>query len=407
MDCSKIGEKLYINKFFLDEFNTIKAKIDGVWSGPAANSISSAYTNIIKDLNDVEYKLQIFSSIIMDVNELKNKKIEIESLERKINAINIYKLNEITKKIEIDQTKLDEKKQLEDEKAKCINEYNSLKQNINNKLKLLLESKTSDSKVINSSKDVGCQLGELSYDEALVIAEKLDVPVNYVLSLHLHEGYKLGDKIIIDEITPDMIHYAGEHGYPVVIDGVENMGTEYCVQGRNGKLYKSADSYTAIYPGGEYNIAGQPVTFEEMEGKNVYWTWYGPICQGFGGDPCPIQCTDSALYPCDDGLYRDADGYIVIAGSPYKNQYYDGVHVNYDAHGGLEEEDLYVLTPFGIGKFYDNGAATIQNGIECDIYRNDGYESNNIASTKYGRRLRKSAVEGYETLGLYWKDLIH
>lgn len=402
MDYNEIGNEMSKNEFFVDDLETQKNRLDSTWKGPAASFTSSIFANLLGKLKKAKENLEVFSSVLFDVEELRKKKLEIARLEKEINSINIYKVNVITKETEIDHDKLLQKERLEELREKCINEYNILKEGIVAKINSLVGGNHT-----NHSGNMASLAGEISYDDAQVIAKKLQVPVDYVLSLHLHEGYKLGDKMIRDGITPDMIHYAGEHGFPVLIDGIQDRGSEYWAVGRGVNLYKSSSSFTTVAPGREYDITGQPITFEEMEGRNVYWTWYGPIVQGFGGVPTPIQCTASSLYPCDDGLYRDGDGYIVIAGSPYKNQYYDGVHVNYDAHGGLAEEDLYVLTPFGIGKFYDNGAAQIQNGIESDIYRNDGYESNNIASTKYGKRLRASAVEKYESLNLYWRDLVH
>lgn len=402
MDYNRIESNISKKELYVEDLDSAKNGLDSVANTPASNAMSYKLGGIVGTLRKLKKQLQVFSSVLRDMGELKKKNEQIKKLIKQIESINIYKTNPLTKKTEIDQSKLQEKEHLEQLRDNLIKEYLTLKESVQSRLNSLFSG--------NESTDSGGTASTskcISYDDALVVANKLQVPVDYILSLNLHEGYKLGDKIIMDGITPDMIHYAGEHGYPILIDGLKDMGSGYYATGRGKDLYKSSTNFTTVGPGKEYNITGQPVTFEEMEGRNVYWTWYGPIVQGFGKGPAPIQCTATHLYPCDDGLYRDGDGYIVIAGSPYKNQFYDGVHVNFDAHGGLAEDDMYVLTPFGIGKFYDNGAILIQNGIECDIYRNDGYESNNIAKTEYGRRLRSSAVAKYESLNLHWRDLIH
>lgn len=276
-----------------------------------------------------------------------------------------------------------------------------------------IESAEYFSTILNNSFSIDFNIpeNELSYDDAVALAEKLQVPVEYIISLHLHEGYEIGDRLIPKGITPDVIHYAGENGFPVLIDGIKKNGDSYKADApeRNTYFNKNAENFSVVNGGSEYNIQGWPITFGETEGKDIYWTYYGPISQGkvLNQDAAPIQCTDTDLFPCDDGHYRDKDGYIVIAGTPYVNQFYDGVHVDYEANGGLDYEDTFVVTPFGLGRFYDHTAIKVQGGIESDFYINDGYESNNIAQTKYGKRLRESAVERYESLNLYWNDMIH
>lgn len=402
MEHGDIEKELQKYSSLTEKSNLESINFSSVWSGSASESATASLNKVISDLKEVESQIKTFETILAGVEELKTKKLKIDALESEIASINIYRYNSETGQQEVDPDKELLKKTLESERDRIIQEYNELKEQLISSVNSI-----TGAQAVQGSSGVQTRSGEISYEDAKKVADKLQVPVEYILSLHLHEGYQLGDKIVQDGITPDMIHYAGEHGYPIVIDGINNSGTEYYAEGRGCKLYKSDATFTIPKGGQEYNITGQPITYSEMEGRNVYWTWYGPICQGFGGPPAPVQCTQSLLYPCDDGLYRDKDGYIVIAGSPYKNQFYDGVHVNYDAHGGLPEEDLYILTPFGIGKLYDNGGILVQNGIECDFYRNDGYESNNIAQTEYGRRLRSSAVEGYESLNLYWNQMIH
>lgn len=364
------------------------------WNSLAGEQLLTSLDTEIGNVSVLKGQLDVFSkalamtSKVVELNskidDLQKQLAELE-LNSKANAKKIAELN-----IEIEG---------------LIKTKNDLVDKINSMLSTITGFAT------DGGSSVTVPANELSYDDAVELAKQLQVPVEYILSLHLHEGYKIGDRLIPEGITPDIIHYAGENGFPILIGGISYVGDSYKADApeRGTYFFKTADKFSVVNGGSEYNIQGWPITFGETEGRDVYWTYYGPISQGnvLNKDAAPIQCTATDLFPCDDGLYRDKDGYIVIAGSPYVNQFYDGVHVNYEANGGMNYEDMFVVTPFGLARFYDHGAIKVEGGIECDFYVNDGYESNNVAETEYGRRLRESAVEGYESSNLYWNQMIH
>ena len=400
------------DKFKSNNLTWIKNNMISTWSGYASEELCTSLETAISEIEQIKTQINTFDNALSILEKYKKNKVAIANYERLIlfeeqnpslATTETYLENGVNKTRTIYVVDNEKIKGLQTERDILFDDNKLLKTEIEGLLASIIGINSNDVSEISIPK------GELSYEDALDLAAKLDVPVEYIIGLHLHEGYEIGDRLIPEGINPDVIHYAGPNGYPVINDMVKDLGDSYEANAPERDTYfiKSAQNFSAIGAGREYNIAGWPITFGEMEGRNVYWTWYGPIAQGFGGNPTPIQCTATELFPCDDGLYRDKDGYIVIAGSPYINQYYDGVHVNYDANGGMEYEDMFVYTPFGLARFYDNGEIKVPNGIECDFYRNDGYESNDIAKTEYGKRLRESAVKDYESLDLYWKDMIH
>ena len=368
---------------------------NSIWKSQASEKLLTSLDDLMNKMETERSNLTTFANAIKRIDEC----IEIDE-----------KIAELNVALSAIDTSTDEGAAAAAAIQNQINELKQKKEQIKNEVKSAISGFGSAS-VSNSASVNNVPANELSYDDAVVLAEKLQVPVDYILGLHLHEGYEIGDRLIPEGITPDVIHYAGPNGYPILIEGIKDLGDKYKADApeRNTYFIKTDEKFSVVNGGSEYNIQGWPITFGETEGRDIYWTYYGPISQGnvLNRDAAPIRCTDTLLYPCDDGHYRDKDGYIVIAGSPYKNQFTNSGEIDYEANGGLDYEDTFVVTPFGLGRFYDNGAIKVEGGIECDFYVNDGYESNNIASTEYGKRLRESAVEQYESLNLYWNEMIH
>lgn len=385
------------------ELDNIGKQMDNICSGAAGDNLIASLNDLSVDITNIKTSLQTFVSALEDLEVLLQIKKDIDTLQEQIDGFDIYSL--VDGEYVVDNAKVEQRDALIAAKNEKVEEYNELKQQIIGKLTSI--DGEVGSKVVPTS-----AAGELSYDDAVVLAEKLQVPVEYILSLHLHEGYQIGDRLIPEGITPDIIHYAGPNGYPILIGGIDARDENYRADApeRNTYFIKTEGNHSLVGGGREYQMMGWPITYGEFEGPNTYWTYYGPICQGqvLGVDAAPVQCTDTNLYPCDDGFYRDQDGYIVLAGTPYINQFYnDGRTVNYEANGGMAYEDMFVVTPFGLGRFYDHASQKVPDGIYVDFYMNDGYESNNIAQTEAGRKLRPSAVEGYESSDLYWQDMVH
>lgn len=412
------------DKLVTDNLVSISGDMKSVWQGSASTELCSSLDSLTDDMNTAKDQIATYNTALSLLEIYKEKVSQIKDYEA---LIAYEEANPSLKTTEeyvengktFSRTVYVVNQALIDSYKACIEQLEKEKEEVKSEIQGILSLLTGIDVEIPSMGGPVIPENELSYEDALELANKLCVPVDYILSLHLHEGYQLGDRLIPEGINPDVIHYAGPNGYPILIDGIKDMGDEYWVHAteRGVKFYKKADNFAAVGGGREYNIQGWPIAFDELEinynynGKegDVYWTWYGPKSQGniLGQEVGAIQCT-TEFYPCDDGFYRDKDGYIVLASNPYVNQY-DKVtgEIDFSKNGGLDYEQTFILTPFGLGKMYDNTEKTVPNGISADLYRNDGLESNTIAQTDAGKRLRESAVADYESLNLYWGDMIH
>lgn len=404
------------DKFVTNNMVSITNDMSSVWKGYASSELSLSFETALNEMTTVKQQIVSFDSALALLETYKEKERAIKDYEEKISYEETHPSLESTEEYtENGQTKTVTvyvvNQELIDSYRASIAILEQEKLDIKTQILDIFTSITGIEASDSSAADFSIPADELSYEDALELANKFGVPVEYVIGLHLHADYEIGDRLIPEGINPDIIHYAGPNGYPILIDGVEDFGDYYRADAPERGTYfiKTAENNSAVGGGREYNIGGCPITYGEFEGNNTYWTYYGPICQGdvLGMDAAPIQCTSTDLYPCDDGLYRDKDGYIVLAGTPYINQFYDGQKVNFEANGGLEYEEAFVVTPFGLGRFYDHAACKVPDGIYVDFYMNDGYESNNVAQTEAGRKLRENAVSGYESSNLYWQDMIH
>jgi hypothetical protein len=147
------------------------------------------------------------------------------------------------------------------------------------------------------------------------------------------------------KITPDMLHYASRNGLPLIRENISEynltfkgtnqpteVGQEYDLY-TMGILY--GDEKTSYYSSQKYNSTG---TYER---KYSYYP-----------DSLARHYNTENWYACDDGIYRDADGYIVCA---------DRYNMGYNADGSERivkqiidsNEPTIVDTPFGKGKVYD------------------------------------------------------
>lgn len=204
----------------------------------------------------------------------------------------------------------------------------------------------------------------LSYERASEIAEAWNLTPEEVMGYNLPADYQLGDSLLPEGVLPSQVKYASENGNPILYDGFPQLD-KHTVTGHNGKAYNKA----AYGAGDEINFARMGF-FGPEEFNGDYFTWYGPVC-----NQSAIHNTQQRFYTCDDGFYRDGDGYIVCACDKFNN-YVGGRRVD---NGGLSEADRIVPTPFGLARMYDNcGLPSISSRKYCDdhidLYRNDGYE---------------------------------
>ena len=410
------------DKFKSNNLTWIKNNMVSTWSGYASDELCTSLGNAITEIEQIKTQINTFDKALSILEKYKKNKIAIANYERLIlfeeknpslQTTETYIENGFSKTRTVYVVDNNKIKKLQGFRDDLVDENKLLKTEIEG----LLASITGvDS---NDVSEISIPKGELSYEDALELANILCVPVDYIIGLHLHEGYQLGDRLIPEGINPDVIHYAGPNGYPILIDGIKYIGDNYTADAKERGTYfiKTKDKFSVVGAGREYDIKGWPITFGELDinynynGKvgDVYWTWYGPKSQAniLNEEDGSIRCTPD-FYPCDDGFYRDKDGYIVLAGNPYINQFDEITgEIDFSKNGGLEYEEVFIVTPFGLGRFYDNTAQTVPNGISADLYRNDGHESNTVAQTEAGKRLRETAVADYESLDLYWNDMIH
>lgn len=121
--------------------------------------------------------------------------------------------------------------------------------------------------------------------------------------------------------------FAGPSGYPCIKENCWNY-------------------FGTLLEAGEFNfrILGAVSCEDSYTGRSFKFTWYSSKV---------LYHKDTADWWCgDDLLYRDSEGYIVIAGNTYNDE---------TTFGTLHD------TPFGIGKVYDHCARAEQ--IDCfDVY---------------------------------------
>ena len=161
------------------------------------------------------------------------------------------------------------------------------------------------------------------------------------------------------KITPDMLHYASRNGLPLIRENI----SEYNLQlygtnppteaGEEYNFYKMGvvrgDEKTSQYSSELYNSTG---SYQRK------YTWYP--------DSMAYHYNSKNWYICDDGIYRDADGYIICA---------DQNNLGYNANGSqrfvkqiIDSGDaLIVDTPFGPGKVYDK--CGIKENIDIYVHR--------------------------------------
>lgn len=145
------------------------------------------------------------------------------------------------------------------------------------------------------------------------------------------------------KITPDMLHYASRNGMPLIRSNnnltiteshnTTNIGEEY-------NFYKMGTAYM--------DETSSPYSSELYESTGSYERKYSYYPDGMTG----THFNSKNWYICDDGFYRDADGYIICA---------DRYNMGYNEDGSpryvkdiIESGDAIIVdTPFGPGKVYD------------------------------------------------------
>lgn len=146
-------------------------------------------------------------------------------------------------------------------------------------------------------------------------------------------------------ITPDMLHYASRNELPLIRENVADYNLQLygmnapTEKGQEYNFYKmgivKGDEKTSSYSSQLYNETG---SYERT------YSYYP--------DSKAYHYNSKNWYICDDGIYRDADGYIICADKYNMGYNDDGSYRN--VHQIINSNNAIIVdTPFGPGKVYD------------------------------------------------------
>lgn len=145
------------------------------------------------------------------------------------------------------------------------------------------------------------------------------------------------------KITPNLLHYAGSHGYPLIRENVSDYNLQFAV-GENPSIGQEYNFYKwGTVMGDEKTSPYSQTQFASTGSYQRKYSYYP--------DSKAYHYRTNEWYACDDGFYRDADGYIVCA---------DKYNMGYTEDGTrrwvgqiTSENAIIVDTPFGPAKVYD------------------------------------------------------
>lgn len=141
------------------------------------------------------------------------------------------------------------------------------------------------------------------------------------------------------KITPDMLHYASRNGLPLIVENVNEYNLELYGTNPPTEAGKEYDFYELGVARGDDKTS--PYSSELYSTTGSYqrkYTYYP--------DSMAYHYNTKSWYACDDGIYRDADGYIICA---------DKYNMSHPFVNDINNnDDAYIVdTPFGKGKVYD------------------------------------------------------
>lgn len=145
------------------------------------------------------------------------------------------------------------------------------------------------------------------------------------------------------KITSNLLHYAGTHGYPLIRESVGDYNLQFAV-GENPSIGQEYNFYKwGTVMGDEKTSSYSQTQFASTGSYQRKYSYY-PDSQAY-------HYRTNEWYACDDGFYRDADGYIVCA---------DKYNMGYNEDGTrrwvgqiTSENAIIVDIPFGPAKVYD------------------------------------------------------
>ena len=145
-------------------------------------------------------------------------------------------------------------------------------------------------------------------------------------------------------ITPNLLHYAGSHGYPLIRENIDDYNLKFNGTDQPVQVGDEYDYYTWGVASGDEKSSYYSIQLHNETGSYERNYSYYPDSQAY-------HYRSDEWYICDDGFYRDADGYIICA---------DRYNMGYNEDGSrrwggqiTSENAVIVDTPFGPGKVYD------------------------------------------------------
>lgn len=146
-------------------------------------------------------------------------------------------------------------------------------------------------------------------------------------------------------ITPDMLHYASRNGLPLIRENVTDYNLQlYGMNAPTGKGQEYNFYKMGIVRGDEKTSSYSSQLYNETGSYERTYSYY-PDSQAY-------HYNSENWYICDDGIYRDADGYIICADKYNMGYNDDGSYRN--VHQIIDSNNAVIVdTPFGQGKVYD------------------------------------------------------
>ena len=147
------------------------------------------------------------------------------------------------------------------------------------------------------------------------------------------------------KITPDMLHYASRNGLPLIREDIGEYNLTFNGNGQPTEIGQEYNFYKeGIVKGNEKTSPYSDELYNSTGSYERKYSWYP--------DGMTYHYNSKNWYICDDGFYRDEDGYIVCA---------DRYNMGYNEDGSpryvkdiIESGDAIIVdTPFGPGKVYD------------------------------------------------------
>lgn len=148
------------------------------------------------------------------------------------------------------------------------------------------------------------------------------------------------------QITPKDLHYASRNGNPLIRENIQEYNLQFAVQQTPTEIGQEYDFCRWGLVNGDEKTSDYSKQLYEETGS------YQRVYSYYPDDSEHRHMFIDQFYLCDDGIYRDKDGYIICA-----DKYNLGYNEDGTSHwvGQINSENAVIVdTPFGFGKVYDS-----------------------------------------------------